>query len=114
MSEAGGQRVEGAVIGGHNIQIGSVAGDITLMLDRPGYRLELLGPSAPPRIPRAQRLPSHLLDAQREVVPYRPRPGDQKELVSWRDDGDEPVSVMLLHGAGGQGKTRLAGWLATE
>ena len=113
MSAAGGQRVEGAFIGGHNIQIGSAGGDITLVLDRPGYRLELLRPSAPPRIPRSQRLPSHLLDAQREVVPYRPRPGDQQELVRWRDDGDEPVSVMLLHGAGGQGKTRLAGWLAT-
>jgi len=69
MSEAGAQRVEGAFIGGHNIQIGPASGDITLILDRPGYRLELLGPSAPPRIPRAQRLPSHLLDAQREVVP---------------------------------------------
>lgn len=50
MSAARGQRVEGAFIGGHNIQIGSVSGDITLVLDRPGYRLELLGPSAPPRI----------------------------------------------------------------
>jgi hypothetical protein len=111
----GGQRLEvGGFVGGHNIQIGSVSGDITLILDRPGYRLELLGPSPPRRIPRSQRLPSHLLDAQREVVPYRPRPADQQALTQWRDDGSEPVSVLLLHGPGGQGKTRLAGWLATD
>jgi tetratricopeptide (TPR) repeat protein len=114
MKESGGQRVESAFIGGHNIQIGSAAGDVTLMLDRPGYRLDLLGPSARMPIPRSQRLPSHLLDAEREVVPYRQRPDLQKKLLRWRDDGDEPVSVKLLHGGAGQGKTRLAGWLATE
>jgi len=53
------------------------------------------------------------VDAQREVVPYHPRPGDQRELMRWRDDGGEPVSVMLLHAPDGQGKMRLAGWLAS-
>src|SRR5918992_123731 len=75
--------------------------------DVAGYRLEMLGPAIRPRrVPRSQRLPSYLLDAQRQVVPYRPRPEDQR-LADWRDDA-EPVSVLLVHGAGGAGKTRLA------
>lgn len=99
---------------GPNIQIGSTAGPVTVAFELPDqFRLELLTPqSRPRRIPRSQRLPSHLLDVHRLVVPYRPRPVTEDELTRWRDD-DEPVSVRLLHGPGGVGKTRLAGRFAT-
>ncbi|MFC0040450.1 tetratricopeptide repeat protein, partial [Actinomadura rayongensis] len=114
MGDAEGHRVDSSVIGGHNIQIGSAAGDVTVVLERSRFRLELLAPSpVPERIPRSQRTPSHLLDVRRQVVPYRPRPTLEQALHTWRDD-DEPVSVRLASGPGGAGKTRLAGWLATR
>ncbi|MGD0069281.1 MAG: tetratricopeptide repeat protein [Streptosporangiaceae bacterium] len=95
-----------------NIQVGSVGGDLTVALDRTGYRLEVLSPTLQRRIPRSQRSPSHLLDAQREVVPFRSRV-EEKILAAWLAD-EEPVSVLLVSGPGGQGKTRLAGQFATD
>jgi tetratricopeptide (TPR) repeat protein len=94
-----------------NIQVGSVGGDVTVVLDRPAYRLEAFSPIPRQRIPRSQRSPGHLLDAAREVVPFRDRP-EQQHLAAWLAD-EEPVSVLLVTGPGGQGKTRLAGQFAT-
>ncbi|MQY06065.1 tetratricopeptide repeat protein [Actinomadura macrotermitis] len=108
-----GQRVDGWV-GGHNIQIGRVDGDLTVLLDRAEYRLELLEPREPARVPRSRRSPSYLLDARQEIVPYRPRPEMEESLRRWRDEDDEPASLLLMHAPGGQGKTRLAGWFATQ
>lgn len=67
------------------------------------YRLE------PVRSPVSSNLrsPSHLLDVQREVVPYHPRPQDI-DLARWRDSPNVGSSILILHGEGGQGKTRLA------
>ncbi|MEU9300974.1 tetratricopeptide repeat protein [Streptomyces sp. NPDC048269] len=61
--------------------------------------------------------PSQLLLARHEVVPFTGRVDDLAALAGWRDgktrDG-QPIaaSVALLHGGGGQGKTRLAAELA--
>src|SRR5207253_8090655 len=108
--------VSDSTIAGHNIQIGSAAGDVLILLDRPEYRLEFLTPVPPAtlRIPRSRRLPSYLLDPQRQVVPFHPRPREQPLLDAWRDDPEEPVSMLLLYGPGGQGKTRLASRFASE
>ncbi len=100
--------VVGSWINGPNIQIGS-AGNVTLALGRPDYQVQWLLPSPRGRrVPKRQRTPSHLLDARRELVPFWPRPDVQYELMAWRDDTDDPASVLLVHGPGGQGKTRLA------
>ncbi|MCX4633105.1 tetratricopeptide repeat protein [Streptomyces sp. NBC_01443] len=61
--------------------------------------------------------PSQLLLARHEVVPFIGRVDELTTLERWRDgktpDGQPIVaSVALLHGAGGQGKTRLAAELA--
>jgi hypothetical protein len=98
----------------YNIQVGSAAADVIVMLDRADYRIEFLVPSAMQRrAPRSQHQPSYLLDVQREIVPFLLRERDSHQLCHWRDEGDE-FSVLLLHGPGGQGKTRLAGHFATE
>ncbi|TDB73182.1 tetratricopeptide repeat protein [Micromonospora sp. KC723] len=106
---------EGAAVAGHNIQVGYAGGDVTVLLDRVDYRLELCRPApvVPVRLPRAQQGPSFLLDPHRQVVDYRPRPVEEERLRAWRDECDELLSVLLLHGAGGAGKTRLASRFAS-
>jgi hypothetical protein len=103
--------VEGSV-DGVSIQLGSVAGDLTVLFDQPNYRLELRAPGTRPRRRRKPR-PSYLLDAQWEIVPFRPREVEERRLREWRD-GPAELSVLLLHGPGGHGKTRLAGRFAAE
>ncbi|MEV6828714.1 hypothetical protein [Amycolatopsis sp. NPDC051102] len=56
---------------------------------------------------RPVRGPGDLLDVNRAVVPYRERAFDKK-LTSWRDGPEIRISALLLHGEGGQGKTRAA------
>lgn len=95
-------------IGGHNIQIGDVTGDLAILLERPLFRLELLRPTESPELPaRVRHQPSYLLSPGNQVVPYQPPISDLKRLDRWRD-GSDNLSVLLLHGPGGQGKTRTA------
>ncbi|MFI7537321.1 tetratricopeptide repeat protein, partial [Streptosporangium sp. NPDC049376] len=66
--------------------------------------------------------PSELLRAAHAVVGFTGREGVLKDLLAWREgSGPTPspggasrsgVAVELIHGQGGQGKTRLAGHLA--
>lgn len=51
--------------------------------------------------------PSALLRAADRAVPFFGREEELARLTSWRDAPD-PVSVLLVNGPGGQGKTRLA------
>ncbi|MEZ0110159.1 hypothetical protein ABH920_004174 [Catenulispora sp. EB89] len=71
-----------------------------------GYRFEPFGFSAP-RSASYQRAPSYLLDSRSEVVPFRDR-SERQVLENWLDDTAPRESVLLVHGEGGQGKTRLA------
>ena len=107
---------QSGAVGGHNIQIGSASGDVIVLLDRLVYRLEFLAPVTAPRaMSRSQRRqPSYLLDPQREIVKYRPRPEVEIALAEWLDEPTDDVSVLWLSGPGGQGKTRLAGRVATD
>jgi len=105
---AAGQTVTGSVIFGANIQISGVGGDVTVSLDRAPYRLvEAAGTPAPVSVAQAREQPSRLLLARHQVVPFTGREHTLDALAGWIS-GDEPVAIRLVHGAGGQGKTRLA------
>ena len=52
------------------------------------------------------------LDPQHQVVPYRSWPLEQHQIQGWLD-ASERVSAQLVTEPGGQGKTRLAGHVAS-
>lgn len=60
-----------------------------------------------------RRQPSRMLDARAEIVTFTGRATELGELIAWRDAAPR-FAVRLLHGEGGQGKTRLAAQLATD
>ncbi|MEV4492504.1 tetratricopeptide repeat protein [Micromonospora coxensis] len=93
---------------------GAVGADVHVHGD--GTPLYLLHEEQPrPRWsdPDLRQLPSRMLDAQAQVVPFTGRAHELEALRRWRDDGPR-LGVRLLHGAGGQGKSRLAARLAAE
>ncbi|GAA1455060.1 tetratricopeptide repeat protein [Nocardiopsis tropica] len=60
-------------------------------------------------IPRAHHRPSPaaLLEAHRQVVDFHGREETMRTLLEWCQ-GSEPLTAAVVHGPGGQGKTRLA------
>lgn len=84
-------------------------GDVHVRDGRPVYRV---APAARDRQPvdadEALRRPSSLLLPQNRVVDFDGRRAELDRLCAWRDDPAPGISLMLLHGPGGQGKTRLA------
>jgi hypothetical protein len=82
-------------------------GDQFVFTGAPGYRLDpfAVSPPAPPT--SVAEAPSRLLSARYRLAPFVGRRGDLEELAGWRDAPDS-VAVRLVHGPGGQGKTRLA------
>ncbi|MDX8140816.1 hypothetical protein SK854_01745 [Lentzea sp. BCCO 10_0061] len=107
-------KITNSFITGPAIQIGSVGGDVTIALNRRDYQVQWLRPTTTPSyLPQRHRTPSRLLDTRREVVPYLRRPAEERRLLDWLVS-EPPASVLLLHGAGGRGKTRLANAFATH
>ncbi|ROO60050.1 hypothetical protein EDC02_1904 [Micromonospora sp. Llam0] len=95
---------------GHG-QVFQAAGDqhISIYEQRLAYRVEQWQPPQPPDPRTLVDQPSMLLAANNQVVPFTAlRDRDRAELAAWRDDPARGVAVRLLHGPGGQGKTRLA------
>ncbi|MGH4026194.1 MAG: hypothetical protein ACRDRV_16595, partial [Pseudonocardiaceae bacterium] len=68
----------------------------------PNYRVDGF------RAPRRDVPPSRLLAARYQVVDFTGREHELAELAAWRDDSELGLAVRLVHGPGGQGKTRLA------
>lgn len=89
-------------------------GNIAVYQWRPEYRIEQYDFNLLTRersVLRAQ--PSRMLRAQYEVVPFDSgrRQTEMEQLSKWRDQEGE-TSAVLVHGPGGQGKTRLASHIA--
>jgi tetratricopeptide (TPR) repeat protein len=79
------------------------------------YRVAAFGlAAAPPPRMREDQGPSWLLAARHEVVTFAGRTRELRDLRAWRDTAGSRVSVCLVHGPGGQGKTRLAAHFAQE
>jgi tetratricopeptide (TPR) repeat protein len=89
-------------------------GNMSVYQWRPEYRVEEYDSGVymgDPAVLRAQ--PSRMLRAQYQIVPFdaERRSKEITKLSTWRDAGEE-ASALLLHGPGGQGKTRLANHVA--
>jgi hypothetical protein len=57
--------------------------------------------------PYREGSPSYLLDAYRQIVPFRGRDNELSDITNWRDSSRQR-SLLLVSGPAGQGKTRLA------
>lgn len=101
------QHLRDTVVLGDLTLISGVGGNVTIGTARP-YRVERDTPAGPAfNAQQARGQPSRLLGARHRIVPFEGRSQELADLAGWLDD-DAPVSLRLLHAAGGQGKTRLA------
>ncbi|GGN90618.1 hypothetical protein GCM10010112_76140 [Actinoplanes lobatus] len=99
---------------GDVVQITDVRGAVTVSTVKPPYRVAVM-PTAlrPLTVEQARAQPSRLLLARHQVVPFTGRDRALATLTGWMGN-DDPVAVQLVHGAGGQGKTRLADELSAR
>ncbi|MGW1713093.1 tetratricopeptide repeat protein [Streptomyces sp. NPDC002156] len=76
---------------------------------KPAYRIEEF-PTEPEKVLAwmVAEQPARLLRAAHQVVPFTGREEDLTALARWRDDSAHRLAVRLVHGPGGQGKSRLA------
>ncbi|MDT3395350.1 tetratricopeptide repeat protein, partial [Streptomyces sp. B1866] len=89
----------------------------TLITAHTGWEpvLEPVEPAAvltPAAVDRNLRSPAALLRADAEAVAFHGRDSELADLHAWCYDGPDAVSVRVMTGPGGQGKTRLARRLA--
>lgn len=99
-----------AAAGGIGIS-GVVIGDV-ITGTAPAYRLERFSFTPVVDAARFADQPSRLLDARSQIVPFSGREEELAALADWRDTDTAALSALLLHGPGGEGKTRLAGRFA--
>ncbi|MCS7477881.1 tetratricopeptide repeat protein [Umezawaea endophytica] len=85
-------------------QFGEVHGDVTIGGTPAAYAVERWRPWI--RSPGGGG-PSRMLVAENQVVTFTGRERELDDLARWRD-ADPGAQGLLLHGPGGQGKTRLA------
>jgi hypothetical protein len=83
--------------------------DLTVNMSGSVYRVESFPAMrrAGLTVEQARAQPSRLLLARYELVPFAGRAGLVRDLSGWLSAAG-PVSVRLVHGPGGQGKSRLA------
>jgi tetratricopeptide (TPR) repeat protein len=93
---------------------GTICGDLTVISGPGGFRLGDYPPEDDVAVAGAQPSSlSALLRAASQIVPFTGRANELTRLRSWRDSADQ-LSVMLISGPAGQGKTRLAWKFASD
>jgi tetratricopeptide (TPR) repeat protein len=93
---------------------GVIGADIHVLGDgTPLYVLESYRGPPPADSEWLRELPSRMLNARLAVVDFTARDGERDELSRWCHAGPR-LAARWLHAPGGQGKTRLAAWLAQE
>ena len=108
------QSVTNSVVIGDVFQVADVAGSVTINADRLPFRIAVAGGGPVPiSVTRARAQPSRLLLARHQIVPFSGRERTLDRVAEWVG-GNEPIAALLIHGAGGQGKTRLAGQVGVE
>ncbi|WP_405461828.1 tetratricopeptide repeat protein [Streptomyces anulatus] len=91
-----------------------VDGDIHVYVDGlPVYVLENWRPVPEADTQWLRELPSRMLSARHEIVPFTGRAEELADLCAWRDSARR-LAVRWLQGPGGQGKSRLAAAFARE
>ncbi|WP_097973418.1 tetratricopeptide repeat protein [Streptomyces sp. gb14] len=91
-----------------------VDGDIHVYVDGlPVYVLENWRPVREPDPQWLRELPSRMLSARHEIVPFTGRVEELADLLAWRDSARR-LAVRWLQGPGGQGKSRLAAAFAQK
>ncbi len=92
---------------------GVIGGDLHIFGEgKPAYVLENWKPPGPPAGPRwLLDMPSRMLNAHYGIVRFTGRERELASLHQWLDSADR-LAARWLHGAGGQGKTRLASQVA--
>jgi Tetratricopeptide repeat len=109
-----GQRLYHAVILGDNIMISGVGGNVTITTERPPYIVESFPTGTDTvSVADARARPGQLLLARNQVVPFAGRNADLRRVAAWMATS-AAVSTLLIHAAGGQGKTRLAAHVAKK
>ncbi|MFJ9148487.1 hypothetical protein ACIRP7_10485 [Streptomyces sp. NPDC102270] len=92
-------------------RIVQAGGDVVIHGESAPYELRMWpSPSKALSAEEARAQPSRLLRAGHEIVEFVGRETELDTLRSWRDScrGRPHVALRLIHGPGGQGKTRLA------
>ncbi|MFH8796829.1 tetratricopeptide repeat protein [Streptomyces sp. NPDC017941] len=105
------QWIEGGTVHGSVIQAQEIRA-VHLGAERPLYAVDafpLTRPALPPAWVRQQ--PARLLDARYALVDFTGRHDELARLAAWRE-GHDQVSALLVHGPGGQGKSRMAAQFA--
>ncbi|MFD9075777.1 hypothetical protein [Streptomyces lasiicapitis] len=105
------QWIEGATIHGSVIQAREIRA-VHLGAERALYAVESF-PLTRPAISDTwvRQQPARLLDARYALVDFTGRHDELARLAAWRD-GPDQVSALLVHGPGGQGKSRIAAQFA--
>ena len=105
-----GQWVIDSVVFGSVVQVSDTVGNVSISVgsEHALYRVASFPLGRPQlTVEQAHARPARLLQARYAVVDFTGRRAALERLADWRNS-PERVSVLLLHGTGGQGKTRLA------